>query len=337
MQETAGLQVNIDQFTVVFLKPNSGNWESDCEDLKEDLLDNSLLAFRDEIDTYGKLVAYNNVITLKVNGSDIKLGYNTESPNHGFCISFTSMAFRSLLQGLNLTAYSVYQDLYKIGLDNGYTAHLSRADLAIDLFNKDFTVDNIASRLDRKTIIIRDYRDRKNNSNISTISNNSITNTIYVGSHKKSFLRVYNKKQEQIDNQGSYLSLANSVDNWTRFEYVLRGNYCRGFAEKLLQVRDDVAFNSLILQTMTDRYRFTTPKGRLLSFSRLMLDNINVSTPVIFAPKTRLNNHDLIKRGDYYKSPKSGLIRFLRDLTDEQGKEEAAKFLEEVKIISGIS
>lgn len=336
MKKIAGLQTNLDQFTMVFLRENYTNWNNDCEEFKQDLLQNSLLSLADEILNYGKLQAYNKVITLRFNGNDVKLGYNDSEPQLGFCISFTAMAFKSLLKGLNLTAYNVYQDLYKIGLDFKYKAHLSRVDIAVDMFNQDFTVHEIARKLNSNMTIVKDYRDRKNNSKISCIVNDSVINTVYIGSQTKSFLRIYNKQQEQIDNHGSYLSLANSVDNWTRFEYVLRSTYARGFSEKLLQIRDDRSFNSLLLQTMTDRYRFTTRKGNLLGFSKLMLDEIHTVTPVLFAPKTRLNNHDLTKRGDYYKSSKSGLIRYIHDLADNQGTTEAINFLNELRIISGI-
>ena len=337
MQQIDELQVNIDQFTVVFQKENYVNWDIDCQEFEQHLLDNSLLSLHDEILDFGKLQGYNKVIKLRFNGNDVKLGYNVSQPSLGFCIHFDAMAFKSLLQGLDITAYKVYQDLCKFGLDYGYKAHLSRVDVAADLFNQSYVVNDIAKRISRQTILIKDYRGRENNSKIEYHGNESTTNTIYIGSRKKSFLRVYNKQREQLDNHGSYLSLANSVENWTRFEYEIRSPYSRQFSEKLLQIRDDRSFNSLLLQTITDRYRFISPKGNILGFTKLMLNGIKDVTPTIFAPKTRLNNHDLVKRGDYYKSPKSGLIRFLEDSNNKQGTDSAKEFLNELILLSGMN
>lgn len=336
MKKITGLQTNIDQFTLVFLKENYANWTNDCSELKQELLTNSLLAMNDETFEFGRLQGYNTVTTLRFNGNETKIGFHTENPKVGVCVSFTAMAFKSLLQGLDITAYKVYQDLYKIGSDYGYTVHLSRVDVAADLFNQSFVVNDIAKRISRRTALIKDYRGRKNNSGIEYYSTESTTNTIYIGSKKKSYLRIYNKQQEQWDNHGSYLSLANSVENWTRFEYVLRGAYSRQFSEKLLQIRDNRSFNSLLLQTITDRYRFISPKGNILGFSKLMLNGIKDVTPSLFAPKTRLNNHDLVKRADYYKSPNSGLIRLVKDLNNNQGTDNAKEFLNELILLSGM-
>lgn len=336
MTKITGLQTNIDQFTLVFLKENYANWTNDCSELKQELLTNSLLAMNDETFEFGRLQGYNTVTTLRFNGNEAKIGFHTENPKVGVCVSFTAMAFKSLLQGLDITAYKVYQDLYNLGSDYGYTVHLSRVDVAVDLFNQSYVVNDIAKRISRHTALIKDYRGHKNNSGIEYLSTESTTNTIYIGSKKKSFLRIYNKQQEQVDNQGSYLSLANSVNNWTRFEYVLRGAYSRGFSERLLQIRNDRSFNSLLLQTITDRYRFISPKGNILGFSKLMMEGIHTHTPVLFAPKTRLNNHDLVKRADYYKSPNSGLIRLVKDLKNNQGTDNAKEFLNELILLSGM-
>ena len=335
MTEIAELQANLDQFTMVFQKENYVNWNIDCQEFEQYLLDNSSLSMNDEILNIGKLQAYNKVITLRFNGNDVKLGYNVSNPRLGFCIHFSAMAFKSLLEGLNKPAYTFYQDLYKIGLDCGYKAHLSRVDIAIDFFNQNFETNDIAKKLNSKMTIVRDHRNHVNNSYRQCIMDNSIFNTIYIGKPANSRLRIYNKQQEQLDNHGSYLSLANSVENWTRFEYELHGAYSKQFSEKLLHIRDDRSFNSLMLQTMTDRYRFTTRKGNLLSFSKLMIESIHTHTPVIFAPKTRLHT-DLDKRKDWVKSNTTGVTNVLKDVNRDEGTKEVVNVLKELLMASGI-
>lgn len=67
------------------------------------------------------------------------------------------------------------------------------------------SVNDLYQGLKSKRYIITNHRGRKNVSNISAQEVNGQAQTVYIGSKKKNvnaLLRIYNKYQEQLDNQG---------------------------------------------------------------------------------------------------------------------------------------
>ena len=326
------LQTNIDQFTMVFKSEDSTNWKEKCLTFRDDILQTFFNNF--EYFEYGDLSSYSNVITIKVYSHDVKIGFNDDWSNNGICIYFTSQGSKLLEQELNIRPYTLFQELYKIGLKHNLEGHYSRCDIAVDFINQDIIVNDLFRKIARHTITVVDYRNRRNNSKFENHGNNGIDNTVYIGSSGKPRLRIYNKKKQQQDLKGPYLSLANSVNTWVRFEYEVRLHYGKVLSKKMLDIRDDIQYNSLLLQTMTDRYRFVQ-NGKYLPYTRMMLNGIESSTPVIFAPKTRLHT-DLDKRKDWVRSNTTGFTNVLKDVNRVEGTKEVANVLKELLMISGI-
>ncbi|EKC59164.1 replication initiation factor family protein, partial [human gut metagenome] len=76
------------------------------------------------------------------------------------------------------------------------------------------------------------------------LEKNLVTESIYIGSraeNAQSLLRVYDKKSEQISNNGFRLDEALQCDSWVRFEASYRGNYAHQITEQLEHITDDVS------------------------------------------------------------------------------------------------
>ena len=86
-----------------------------------------------------------------------------------------------------------------------YKQRLSRIDFTIDYQNWNMTVDDIYQRLVDNRLEIRNRSERKNNSEITGYEVDGEASTFYVGSKKtgtRLFMRIYNKRTEQIEKKG---------------------------------------------------------------------------------------------------------------------------------------
>lgn len=69
-------------------------------------------------------------------------------------------------------------------------------------------------------------------------------------------MRVYNKKNEQINTNGFRLDEALNCENWVRIETSFRGKYAHQITEQLKSVSDDISMSQFIASKICDRYRF---------------------------------------------------------------------------------
>ena len=111
------------------------------------------------------------------------------------------------------------------------------------------SVNNLYQRLKDKRYIITDHKGRKNISKVSAQEVNGQSQTIYIGSKKKNvnaLLRIYNKYQEQIDNQGRYMHLTKYCDAWVRMEASYKGTYSNQILALLITIDSHQELSKLI-------------------------------------------------------------------------------------------
>ena len=148
----------------------------------------------------------------------------------GIILKFSASAlsqYKSSYQDFNGKAIDVHNMAHLLDEDY-YELRLSRIDFAIDYFNYKLTVNDLYQGLKTKKYIITNNKGRKNISKISAQEVNGQAQTIYIGSRKKNvnaLLRIYNKYQEQLDNQGRYMHLTKYCDSWIRMEASYKGTY----------------------------------------------------------------------------------------------------------------
>lgn len=109
----------------------------------------------------------------------------------------------------------IIQTIYK-----DYRGHISRIDIATDLLNYGFSVNEISQRLkNQESFFINKQGNRISSNRFKIVGTTDEAQTLYIGSRKSdAFLRIYDKKIEQNRIDGLYRSLAKECEDWIRIE-----------------------------------------------------------------------------------------------------------------------
>lgn len=155
-------------------------------------------------------------------GSDtgVSVMWNQARKDMGILIEFTASGkalYESLaeMHGLKVDWYQIIKKLYK-----EYDGHLSRIDIATDLMNYGFSVNDISLRLkDQKSYFLNAQGNKISSNRFKIVGTTNEAQTLYVGSRKSdAFLRIYDKKIEQSRPDGLYRTLARECTDWVRVE-----------------------------------------------------------------------------------------------------------------------
>lgn len=220
----------------------------------------------------------------------------------GIIIKFSASAlshYKASYQEYYGEAIDVHQIAQFLNEDY-WELRLSRIDLAVDYFNYPMSVNDLYQGLKDKRYIITNHKGRKNVSKISAQEVNGQAQTIYIGSRKKNvnaLLRIYNKYQEQLDNQGRYMHLTKYCDSWIRMEASYKGTYSNQILALLLDIDSPQDLSKLIVNKMIDKYCFLdTETSKPLSFTGDLLQGFG-----IFPELESLNsrNNDLLATISY--------------------------------------
>src|SRR5699024_2064408 len=219
------------------------------------------------------------------------IGYHEDFIQMGICIKFSAhawMEYRKQYELLYGESIQIHQFISNLNNNDLYTSRLSRIDIAIDFINEKVSVNTIYNQLSKKNQIVRTAAGRKNQSNLSGITNNNTTSTFYLGSkgkNIKALLRVYDKKREQLETMGIRYEEAMQCDNWVRFEAVYKGTYAHDLSEELERIKSDTELKDLLVSALTDRYQFYYAKSdRLTTYSKKMLDLLNQKVFIFNSP-----------------------------------------------------
>ena len=203
------------------------------------------------------------------------VAYHPLHPDMGVIIKFSahgwSVYSRSNSMNIKRFLKSVKSDMYNF--------RLSRVDFAVDYQNWDFTVDDIYQNLKAHNLEIRDYNGRKNTSTINAHEVDGVADTFYVGSRKtgtRLFLRVYDKKIEQLEKRGFRMEEALYTTSWVRFEAVYKGKYAHQLTDIIMQTEEE-KLSHLIADKVSEKFRFYDLRSeKLLDFSRALLERANM-------------------------------------------------------------
>jgi len=174
-----------------------------------------------------------------------------------------------------------------------YKQRLSRIDFTIDYQNWNMTVDDIYQKLVDNRLEIRNRSERKNNSEITGYEVDGEASTFYVGSKKtgtRLFVRVYNKRAEQIEKKGFRLDEALHTKSWVRFEAVFKGDYAHQLTEIIDKVQEEDLQN-LIIDKVTEKFLFyDAEKNRYTDYTVALLKKAEKSFPQLRLESPRDNN-----------------------------------------------
>ena len=189
------------------------------------------------------------------------------------------------------------------------------------------SVNSLYQGLKVKQFIITNHKGRKNVSNVSAQEVNGEAQTVYVGSKKKNvsaLLRIYNKYQEQLDNQGRYMHLTKYCNSWIRMEASYKGTYSNQILALLLDIDSPQDLSKLIVNKMIDKYCFhDTKTGQSLPFTSDLLKGFG-SFPELESLNSR--NNDLLATISYLMKG-SGFYPLLKKIEEVWGTQARNHFI----------
>lgn len=287
-------------------------------------------------------VLFGDYIPLKTSPAGYTDGFTFQNLPYYFAIAWHQTNFTmGIILKFSASALShykaSYQDYYSEAIDvhniaqllcaDYYDLRLSRIDLAVDYFNYPMAVNDLYQGLKIKKYIITNHKGRKNISKISAQEVNGQAQTMYIGSRKKNvsaLLRIYNKYQEQLDNQGRYMHLTKYCNSWVRMEASYKGTYSNQILALLLDIDSSQDLSKLIVNKMIDKYSFHDAEtGQLLPFTSDLLKGFG-----IFPELESLNsrNNDLLATISYLLKG-SGFYPLLRKIEEIWGTQARNHFI----------
>lgn len=182
------------------------------------------------------------------------VAYNLGQPKMGVIVKFSAYAWNHYI---SKQVFNLIDFLNIIG-SSFYDVRLSRLDLTADYINWDFEVDEIYEHLLSGRYLLIDSKHKKNHSKLTAYEVDGNVETFYVGSKRtgtRLFMRVYNKKLEQLENYGFRHTEALKVDSWVRFEVVFKSKYAHQMTEILKETIPE-NINYLIANKIAEKYQF---------------------------------------------------------------------------------
>lgn len=214
--------------------------------------------------------------------------YHDSYINMGVCFKMSAHAYYEY----KIAYFETYNEqmniikFLRLVESNIYNLRVSRIDLTADFFDMPDPIqkqeylhpNSIYNGLIRQQIKVVDHNDRKNIRKVSGINKDGVYETVYLGSKKgksRGFLRIYDKKSEQIENHSYRLKEALSCESWVRFEACYKGLYAHQIGEMLLDkilIQSDEELIAFIAGKICDKYIFKFPDDTIVNFSEILLD-----------------------------------------------------------------
>ncbi|VEE79699.1 putative phage replication protein [Streptococcus milleri] len=228
----------------------------------------------------------------------------------GIIIKFSASALR-LYQQAYENSYNELLGVYEIlkKLDEPYwNMHLSRIDFCADYFNFPLSVNDIYSNIKRRKFEIINYKGNRNHTKMSAIEIDTEAKTVTIGSRKKgsnSFLKIYDKLTEQLENNGRYTQLAQQFQSWVRFEVTFRGQYAKQLTQLILSLHSRDMLQQFIANKMVEKYCLVDTDTRQLTEYSEALINFSTGAPPLIATSPRNNQlmqniHYILKGSGFF-------------------------------------
>lgn len=252
--------------------------------------------------------------------------YHGSHQNMGICVKFSATCYavykREFLARYGETM-NVAKFLRMVESDN-YRQNLSRIDFTADYFNFDDSfLGNqyihphlIYTKILDKSLAIVDCHGKENIKVHSALNKNGTFETVYIGSRKantNSFMRIYDKKTEQIENQGCYAKLAYDVKSWIRFEAVYKGIYSKQICKALMEdvsIQTDQDVRCFAAGKILEKYMFQIRRKSVMTdFTEALIQILSGQKyQLMISPSARDN---ALSRSLLYLYRNSGLMSTL--------------------------
>ncbi len=139
-----------------------------------------------------------------------------------------------------------------------FNGHVSRIDIAVDLINYGFSVNDIAEKLKADTYEFLNGKTKRKIGikKMKTIGNSGEVDTLYVNSRKSdAFLRVYNKRKQGLSNKSSgYYTQAKNTKDWIRIEAEFKHREAHNIGNDLARLIDSSKMSSYLTSCITKHW-----------------------------------------------------------------------------------
>ena len=230
------------------------------------------------------------------------IAYNESSYNMGIIVKFSA---QSLAYYLKKTNQQVYEFLQALKSDK-YEFRLSRCDVDVDFMNEKFTPTQIFNDLKTEKVLVFYQKKQKNklifvrkHAKLQGFAINRDVPTVYVGSIASDCqLRIYDKKLEQIQQNGSKLAWVLQFDSVIRFEVALKHDLAHNITDLLLKVKNDKQLNDLVLSVFLQKFYFKRAKtGKTMIYTKKMQQALKSKQAYLLGHVNADN--DLLRRMQY--------------------------------------
>lgn len=182
------------------------------------------------------------------------VAYHPSHPKMGVIVKFSAYSWAVYCEKMETDIKrflgSVQSKFYRI--------RLSRVDFTVDYQNWDMSVNDIYQKLKKKQLEIHNHKGGVNHSEINAQETDGKASTFYVGSRKtgtRLFLRVYDKKKEQVEKKGFRYKESLNTKSWVRFEAVFKADYAHQLTHIIMKT-DEEKLADLIADKVAEKYRF---------------------------------------------------------------------------------
>ena len=325
----SSLAVGVDEFTVILQPPDKvkvTDWPDTVDMMLSVFLTKSqLVNLFGRMDNATKMQAgYTSGLTYTDRPWYLVICWHEDMPNMGICVRFSAYAYAAYKEAYMAqfqTEMNIADFLHMVQ-DDVYTTRLSRIDLTADYYDysdellpdRQLSPDLVYERLKDGSYVVRNRNDRQSARNMSALDREGRYETVYIGSRRgktNGFLRIYDKKQEQIQTMGYRYDEALQHESWVRFEASFLHDAAHQLTEQLLS--EGMTAQDLqrwIAKHITDKYRFVhSETGETTEFSADLLGvAAGSSVASLILPSPRDN---ALRQSIHYLRNNSGLYSTL--------------------------
>lgn len=342
----SSLAVGVDEFTVILQPPDKvkvTDWPDTVDMMLSVFLTKSqLVNLFGRMDNATKMQAgYTSGLTYTDRPWYLVICWHEDMPNMGICVRFSAYAYAAYKEAYMAqfqTEMNIADFLHMVQ-DDVYTTRLSRIDLTADYYDysdellpdRQLSPDLVYERLKDGSYVVRNRNDRQSARNMSALDREGRYETVYIGSRRgktNGFLRIYDKKQEQIQTMGYRYDEALQHESWVRFEASFLHDAAHQLTEQLLS--EGMTAQDLqrwIARHITDKYRFVRPEtGEATEFTAdLMGVAAGSSVAALSTPSPRDNS---LRQSIRYLRNGSGLYSTLFKVANIWGPEAARELMD---------
>lgn len=205
---------------------------------------------------------YKEAITFYQN--QVKLMWSDNKREQGILLYFSGTGFKAWQSLAELQGYEAdLTTLMKFMIKN-HARWFTRVDDAIDIINSNLTVDSLYQLIDSKEVLILDAMNRKLSADHQKFygAKKVITGFTVGARPSDCFLRVYDKKIEQSDENDPYYDLAQQCKSWIRIEAEFKHDKARAVLDDLkpfVEKADSKSIQQKLMGYVVDQWKFTDP------------------------------------------------------------------------------